>query len=358
MKNNSTIPSKGRVWQTWVIAGSVLAIALLLLLSSQLEELEYVAAFLWIVAVLALLWMGNRFIHDRLNLIYPWIHQPFRRFFIQLLASGLYSLACVNASYYFLKTLLLGLPPDLEQVLVLNLYGLLFIIPVISFNFGIYFMIRWKKAFIQSEKLQEENLRTRFESLKTHIDPHFLFNNLNVLSSLIEIDPQEAQRFLDKFSDVYRYVLQHKDEELVDLDTELAFIQAYLFLFKQRLKKQLRISITLSPTPGQFYLPPLSVQMLVENAIKHNKATVGSPLTIEIFLENEDWLVVRNTLQPNKSTEGSNLPKVGLENIRKRFEYFSDRKVQVEQGQDFFVVKLPLLEWEDIPHPSSGATLA
>lgn len=342
--------------QTWVVAGAVLAISLLLLLSSQFEDLEYVAAFLWIVAVLALLWVGNHFIHNRLNQVYPWTHKPFRRFFIQLLSSALYSLACINVSYYFLKTLLVGLPPTMEQMLVLNLYGLLFIIPVISFHFGIYFMMRWKKAFIQSEQLKEENLRTRFESLKTHIDPHFLFNNLNVLSSLIEIDPQEAQRFLDKFADVYRYVLQHKDEELIDLETELVFIQSYSFLFQQRLNKQLRISIAPSPGPGKFYLPPLSIQMLVENAIKHNKATASKPLYIDIFLEKEDLLVVRNTFQP-KDIQKSTLPKVGLENILKRFEYFSDRQIVVEQDLVFFIVKLPLLEWENFPHTSRGAAL-
>lgn len=309
----------------------------------------YLAALLWIVSVLFLLWIGNRFIHIRLNRIYPWTMQPLRRFFLQLLGSVVYSLACINACYYFLKTLLIGMPPDLEQMLVLNLYGLLFIIPVFSFNFGIYFMMKWKKAFIQSEKLKEENLRTRFESLKTHIDPHFLFNNINVLSSLIDKDPPEAHRFLDKFADVYRYVLQHRDEELVSLETEITFIRAYAFLFQLRLEKQLLVSIDIPPAPDPYYLPPLSIQMLVENAIKHNKATLTSPLRIDIYLEGEKWLVVRNTLQL-KPVRPSDMPKVGLENVRKRFLYLSSREISVVQDESFFTVKLPLLEWVDGEH--------
>ncbi|WP_240676195.1 sensor histidine kinase [Botryobacter ruber] len=333
--------------QLWITALALLSLGLLVVLAMLPGDQEYMAALLWIVVVLALLWLGNRFIHLQLNQHAPWTGHPLRRFLIQLLSSGLYSLVCINASYYVLKTMLVGLPPSPEQVLVLNLYGLLFIIPVFSLIFGFYFMARWKEAFIQSEKLREENLRTRFESLKTHIDPHFLFNNLNVLSSLIEIDTREAQQFLDRFADVYRYVLQHRDEELVELETELEFIQAYTFLFQRRLNRQLQVSVDVPSGLKPFYLPPLSVQMLVENAIKHNKATEASPLAIEIYLEAEHWLVVRNTFQP-KHKEASNLPKVGLDNIRKRFAYFSPHPVVVEQDEQYFTVKLPLLEWNSV----------
>jgi hypothetical protein len=353
MREKRKITSGKGTWQVGVLLGAALALGLLIQMALLLEGLEYLAALLWIVGVLALLWTGNRYLHTRLNRVYPWTRQPLRRFFVQLLGSGLYSLACVNASYYFLKTLLVGLPPDPEQVLVLNLYGLLFLLPVISLNFGLYFMARWKEAFMQSEQLRAENLRTRLESLKSHLDPHFLFNSLNVLSSLIDKDPREAQQFLDNFADVYRYVLQHRNEELVELETELTFIQAYTFLFQRRLNKQLQISVDLPASGKSYYLPPLSVQMLVENAIKHNKATESSPLAIDIVLEAEGWLVVRNTFQP-KIMEPSALPKVGLENIQKRFAYFSERSVLINQHGPFFTVKLPLLEWEEVNNPSAG----
>ena len=329
----------------WIIT-IAMSILLLVLILFLWGGNGYAAAFLWIAAVLGLLIWGNLWIHQKLDQKFPWATIPLRRLLIQFLVSGIYSLACINLCYYFLKTLFIGFPPDGEQMLVLNIYGLLFFIPVMSINFGIYFMQRWKKAVLKTEKLQAENLKSRLESLKTHIDPHFLFNNLNVLSSLIDKDTSDAHRFLDKFADVYRYVLQHRDEELVELDTELAFIASYIYLFQQRLNRQLKITIDYKPLGKAYFLPPLSVQMLVENAIKHNIATASTPLKIDIYLEGETHVVVQNSFQP-KAPEVSSLPKTGLDNIQKRFAYFSHEKVQIIQTDKFFTVKLPLLELDE-----------
>lgn len=306
-------------------------------------ETSYAAALLWIIAVLILLVWGNIKLHQLLDRLHPWGKLPLRRFLIQFLASGVYSLVCINICYYFLKTLFIGLPPDGEQMLLLNIYGLLFFIPVMSLNFGVYFMQRWKKAALRSEQLQAENLKSRLESLKVHIDPHFLFNNLNVLSSLIDIDTEDAHRFLDKFAEVYRYVLQHRDEELVELDTEIEFIHSYIYLFQQRLNRQLKISIDYQAANPSHHIPTLAVQMLLENAIKHNIATVSQPLTIRIFLEEERYIIVENTYQP-KNREYSALPKSGLENIKKRLAYFSDEEMVISQNDGKFTVKLPLLK--------------
>ncbi len=335
-----------KAWQKWGVPliGSALLLALLAM--TWLMGNEYAAALLWIIVVLLLLVWGNYAIHQKLNERQPWTSFPLKRLLVQFLLSGFYSLGCVNLCYYFLKTLFLGMPPDGEQFLVLNLYGLLFIIPIFSIHFGIYFMIRWKQAFIQSEKLREENIRSRFESLKNHIDPHFLFNNLNVLSSLIDKNTDHAHQFLGKFAEVYRYVLQHRNEELVDLETELEFIRSYMYLFQQRLNKQLKIAIDPPDLQKTYYLPPLSVQMLVENAIKHNIATTEQPLTIEIHTENDRWLVVRNSYQP-KTLPHSGLPQSGLENICKRIAYFSEEEVIIQQDERNFTVKLPLLDWDD-----------
>ncbi|MBD8491315.1 histidine kinase [Echinicola sp. CAU 1574] len=334
---------KYQKWR-WLLAIGlgILAILILYLLTGN----EFATAVLWIGIVLALLILGNMQIHKKLDQFHPWTKFPLRRFIAQFALSAIYSLTCINLCYYFLKTLFIGLPPDWEQVMVLNIYGLLFFIPVMSINFGIFFMQRWKKAVVKSEKLQAENLKSTLESLKTHIDPHFLFNNLNVLSSLMDKDISDAQRFLGKFADVYRYVLQHRNEELVELETELAFIRSYIYLFQQRLNRQLKITIDVSPLRKTYYLPPLSVQMLVENAIKHNVATVSKPLYIDIFLETETYIVVKNAYQP-KDPGFAELPKTGLMNIQKRFAYFSNQEIQINKSDTEFVVKLPLLELEN-----------
>ncbi|QDH80917.1 histidine kinase [Echinicola soli] len=334
---------KNKRWFISIAAAVVLPVLGLF----ALGETSYAAALLWIIAVLTLLVWGNIKIHQLLEKVHPWGKLPLRRFLIQFLISGAYSLVCINLCYYFLKTLFIGLPPDGEQMLLLNIYGLLFYIPVMSINFGVYFMQRWKKAALRSEQLQAENLKSRLESLKMHIDPHFLFNNLNVLSSLIDIDTADAHRFLDKFAEVYRYVLQHRDEELVELDTEIEFIHSYIYLFQQRLNRQLKISIDYHPSKATFYIPTLALQMLLENAIKHNIATVSQPLTINIFMENERYIIVENTYQP-KNQAFSSLPKSGLDNIIKRLAYFSDEEMVISQNDTKFTVKLPLLK-EDSP---------
>lgn len=306
-------------------------------------ELHYLVAVLWILTVLVLLYLGNTYIYNYLSRKWPWEKQTTKRFFLQLLLSTLYSLACVNGTYYMLKVQLTGLAPDLEQVIVMNVYGLLFIVPLLLLNFGIFFMMRWKKAFTHSEKLREENLRSQLESLRMHLDPHFLFNNLNILSAQIQKDPKDAQLFLDKFADVYRYVLQHKNEELVALTTELTFIESYIYLLKKRFENQLQITIHIADLPAGGSVPPLSLQLLVENAIKHNKISANSPLVISISLEEEKWLVVTNNCQP-KASEPVTMTKTGLDNIRKRYEYLSDLTIEVTHTDAFFKVKLPLLE--------------
>ena len=309
--------------------------------------LNYIVAFLWILTVIVLLWFGNRFIFKFLDKRLSWLKDTAKRFFLQLVLSCIYSLICINLTYYLFKITSTVTSPDLAQILVLNIYGLLFIIPVLSVNFGIYFMMQWKKANMQSELLKQENLNSQLEALRMHIDPHFLFNNLNVLSALIEKNSKDAQIFLERFADVYRYVLQYKKEELVALNTELAFISSYVFLLKKRFEEQCIINIDIpDQLSDKVCIPPLSLQMLVENAIKHNKVSEQQPLFIDIYMEDQDTLVVKNNYQPKQQAE-EGLMHTGLENISKRYRYLSDRSISILQTAELFTVKLPLLELED-----------
>lgn len=297
----------------------------------------------WILLVVALLWVGNSFISFRLNRSFPWEAYISKRFFIQLAASSTYSLICVNATYYLFKILFTETPPDLEQTLILNIYGLLLTVPVISIHFGIYFMMQWKKAFVNSENLKREHIHTQFESLKNHIDPHFLFNNLNILSSLIENKNVGAQNFLDSFSDVYRYVLQNKGSELVKVEKELEFLESYVYMLKQRFQGALCLDINIPEESKRKFVPPLSLQMLIENIVKHNVISDSSTLGIKVYVEDNHYLVVSNTLKRKKITKYSS--QSGLKNISKRYNYLSDEVIQVIDDGDTFTVKLPLLNF-------------
>jgi len=307
----------------------------------------YIVAMAWIITVILLLWFGNKYIYFLLDRSISWMAHTTRRFFIQLTASTLYSLCCINLTYYLFKITTNSTPPDLAQVMVLNVYGLLFTIPVLSINFGIYFMMQWKKAQLQANQLKEDNLQAQLSSLRMQLDPHFLFNNLNVLASLIDKDRHEAQDFLDKFADVYRYVLQYKKEELVPLYTELEFIKAYCHLLKKRFGDGLMIDIP--GVPGKAAascIPPLSLQMLMENAVKHNIISRDMPLRIRVYLQGTQWITVENTYQPLPKEQAVR-SESGLENIRKRYQHLSALQIHVSCDRHFFKVDLPLLEIDE-----------
>ena len=189
--------------------------------------------------------------------------------------------------------------------------------------------------------LQEENIISQFETLKSQVNPHFLFNSLNVLSSLIFIDPDKAAKFVRQMSKVYRYVLEHKDMDTITLKDELPFIESYIFLLKTRFDKNLLVNMLVAPECHSRKIPPMVVQLLVENAIKHNVIAKLKPLTINISIENEDYLCVTNNLQLKTSREHSS--KIGLDNIKKRYEYLTNKKVIIEENTEHFKVKIPLL---------------
>lgn len=190
--------------------------------------------------------------------------------------------------------------------------------------------------------LQEENIISQFETLKSQVNPHFLFNSLNVLSSLIFIDQEKAAIFVRQLSKVYRYVLDHRGMDTIVLIEELPFIRSYIYLLKTRFDQNLRIDINIAETDLNLKVAPMVIQLLVENAIKHNIIARLKPLTVEIYSENEGYIYVKNNLQLKSSTEHSS--RLGLENIRKRYEYLSNRKIVIKQDEGSYCVKIPLLD--------------
>jgi len=188
--------------------------------------------------------------------------------------------------------------------------------------------------------LKEENIRSQFETLKNQVNPHFLFNNLNVLSSLIHIDQKSAARFVRQMSKVYRYVLDYKDKETVRLTEEMEFLNSYFYLLKTRFGNNLIIETEIPEEFLEKQIAPMAVQMLIENAIKHNIISQTKPLTIKMMVEDR-YLVVINKLQIKSSVELSS--GIGLQNIKKRYEFLTSAKVIIEESLEYFTVKIPLI---------------
>ncbi len=192
-----------------------------------------------------------------------------------------------------------------------------------------------EKALIQKELAQ-----SKFESLKDQIKPHFLFNSFSVLSSIIEDDPKLAVEFVSRLSKIYRYVLDNTSQ-LVPLKRELQYLEHYIFLLKTRHQESLSVEFRLDINTSQYDLPILSLQMLVENALKHNYFSREAPLVIEIYNEGSEFLVVRNNLKKRELHEKPT--KLGLQNIMNRYQMLLDKFIIVKEDEAYFTVKLPLI---------------
>ncbi len=198
-----------------------------------------------------------------------------------------------------------------------------------------------KKLEYEKANMQKELIQAKYESLKNQINPHFLFNSFSILTSLIHKDVDLASDYVSQLSKMYRYILDNKENQMVTLAQEFDLLDSYLFLMKIRHEESIIVNIDVDLDKNNFHLPTLSLQMLVENAVKHNNFNKEHPLKIRIYNENQDYLVVQNDVSKKKNTTQSS--KIGLENIRKRYSIKSKRQVVINQDATYFTVKLPVL---------------
>ena len=221
-----------------------------------------------------------------------------------------------------------------------NAASILCTLLVVSIYESIYFVSELRQSIEEKELLKRESLQAQLSALKTQVNPHFLFNNLNTLSAVIPDNPEQAIDFVQQLSKVYRHILEVRDEQSIQLKDELEVLQAYAFLLKTRFGENLSISVRVTGEYLQQRVVPLSLQILMENAIKHNVISSARPLTIDVYA-GRGQLVVSNTLQKkNQLVESTG---IGLDNIRNRYRLLGDRMVEVEEGPESFTVKIPLL---------------
>lgn len=194
---------------------------------------------------------------------------------------------------------------------------------------------------LRSAQLQKENFEAELQNLKNQVSPHFLFNSLNVLASLIPLDQKKAAEFTRRLSDLYRSLLENSSQQLISLRKELEVMNAYIYLLETRFGEAVKFHVDIPSEMKDLHLPPGAIQLLLENAIKHNGSTRKNPLKIWVYTE-EEKLIVRNNLQPRMDEISST--KKGLKNIKSRYKYFSDEEIEVIESESEFIVKLPLLK--------------
>lgn len=220
----------------------------------------------------------------------------------------------------------------------INLVGITFLYILITV-FSFYQEIIEKTA--RAEQMQQEYAGVRLQALKSQVNPHFLFNSLSVLSSLVHSSPDLSEKFIIQLSKAYRYILDQKDAELISLQQELDFLDAYFFLIQIRFNKKVILQKEIDADASTLLVPPLTLQLLVENAVKHNSMSLSNPLKINVKVKN-DLLEVSNNISAREQVVSST--GIGLENIRKRLGYVSDEPVRINRTADTFSVTIPLIK--------------
>jgi len=286
------------------------------------------------------------FINALLNRRLPFEQGVFPRLTLQV---GLTMLVTFTLHTLILQFFINKVPFLIEKLTIILSYFVDFVI-VVAVNlayFGVYFFDQWKMKILETERLakekaltQKEHARVQYDNLKNQLNPHFLFNSLASLNSLIFENQELASQFLQQLSKVYRYVLENKDRELVSLQTETKFIQHYLMLLKTRFGDGFITDIQIESGKEGKSIVPITLQILIENALKHNKVGEASPLRVCIRTEG-DFLIVSNNLQKKTMVETSN--GMGLENMRTLYEYLSPNPIEILEEEKKFTIKVPLL---------------
>lgn len=278
----------------------------------------------------------------RLNRVWTWRKHFKKRAAAELAFTVLVTPVIVTFGMVLLYRAFWGMELWIPGMIEYNLFAMAFS-ALIAVHVNADVLVEdWKRSLVRAEALEKEAIQAQFSALQLQLSPHFLFNHFNVLHALIAEKPSLAGKYLETMSDVFRYILKRKDEEVVPLTEELTFVANYVLLLKIRFGERVQCVIDVKAA-GNASLPPATLQILVENAVMHNEISADHPLSICIRSTKYDQLEVSNSLQP-KVVEKKGAG-VGLKNIVERYRYLTDSPVDVIQSDSRFIVRVPLLEF-------------
>ncbi len=288
-------------------------------------------------------WEGNIYIDNYLNKIVPWQKSVKKRIAIQAPMSISYTTITIFISLFLFNKIVCQYPQKQQDEFrtIALIIGLMTSIIILTIDISSQFLANWKKSLTEIEKHKTKTSQVQLQNLKNQINPHFLFNNLSVLSSLVYNDQDKAVDFINQLSKVYRYILENRESELATIESEMTFINSYIFLLQIRFDKNIQFNIEIDSEKKQCLIPPMSLQLLIENAIKHNEISTDHPLTITIKTKNEQ-IEISNNLQLRTNQEPSS--KTGIQNIIDRYTYFTKREIEIIQDEKSFIVKIPILK--------------
>lgn len=298
--------------------------------------------FLYSAILSLLFWKGNEFIIKALNKRYSWIKETRKIVILHLLVTFAYNIIVITSFYLYIwfgkfhKQSLTGFLESTKGGFYMCL-SITIIVTLISYAYN--FFKYWKKSVLKEEELKRERIILQYEALKNQVNPHFLFNSLNVLTSLIELDKDASIKYVKQLSEVMRYVLDKNSTELVPIDVELKFIESFVYLLKIRFGNNLKVQVNIGAR--NFFIVPVALQILIENAVKHNEVSADKPLYVDIT-ENDDYLIVSNNLQERNYLPDSNF--IGLKSLTFQYEFLSGRQMEIVNNGSSFIVKIPKIK--------------
>jgi two-component system, LytTR family, sensor kinase len=296
----------------------------------------------WAFAICSTQWLGHGYIFHYLDKKISWIEQPVKRAIWGLVALVIYSAVAfffIQMLFYYLVN---GTLPNvtLKWIIGSVFYpvGISFVITLTFTAVG--FFRAWKASAVKAEKLNTEMMAYKYEVLRNQINPHFLFNSLNALSDLVYEDQELAVKFIQRLSNLFRYVLDSRDKELVPLSEEIEFVKSFVYLLKSRFDDKLVIDMELEAGEDELIVP-VSIQMLLENAVKHNEVSDAFPLKIKVRKVN-GYIEISNSLKAKSADDAST--KLGIRNLKQQFAFFTDKEIKISKTQNTFVVSVPLIQ--------------
>ena len=306
---------------------------------------NFLASVAWGFVICATQWLGHSYIYDRLDRKYSWQNHLIKRALINSLAIIVYAVFAYLIVSLIMVGIIYGEFPEnpISWAIRSSYIAILFSFAVSILLVTGGFFRKWKSSLLEAERLKSEMLRYKYESLQNQINPHFLFNSFNVLSDLVFENQQKAVQFIKQMSQLFRYVLDSRDKELVPISEEMDFIASFAFLLQTRFEDKLTINIDVKSEKDELMVP-MTMQLLIENCVKHNEVSTSKPLKISVSRQN-GYIEVVNNLQ--SINVGNDSKATGLPNIIQQYSYFTDKPIEIEKTEQNFAVRVPVIKSSD-----------
>jgi len=311
---------------------------------SNFNHWQLKLSFLYTIAIAFFVWEGNRYLHFSLRSYFDWHDRPVKKILAMLFTIFFYTIPVTVLLLVGWYKIFADGKPDWTVVFTSTLIILICVI-FISHVYETVFLVKEAETEkVQRAQIEQAKAEAELEALKNQIDPHFIFNSLNTLSYLIEDRPERAKQFNDNLADVYRYILHNKKRDLVLLAEEIQFLEDYFSLLKIRFENAVHLQINIPADTYDLYLvPPISLQVLIENAVKHNEFSDAMPLIIQVDIK-DDELVVQNNRRKKILRRPSS--KIGLQNLNERYGLTTKKEITAQEEENVFIVRLPILKIE------------